>query len=318
MHIVVTGATGFIGRRLLPALTDAGHTVTAVARSVPAQRGHDRIHWRAIAALESSVDWTPVLAGTDAVVHLAGVAHIVDGSDRVLAARYHAVNCQATLALARAAAQAKVRRFVFMSSIRVHGNAQPGTVFRESDTCVPSDEYGRSKLAAEQGLLEIARTTPLEVVNLRPPLVYGPEVGANFLRLLRWVDRGVPLPLASIRNRRSLIYIDNLIAAIALSLAHPGAVGQSFLIRDGEDLSTPQMLQRMAAAMGRPSRLLAVPPALLKSVLGLIGRGADYQRLCGDAALDDAKIRATIGFRPPHTLDEGFAQTVQWYRSVPH
>lgn len=316
MHIVVTGATGFIGQRLLPALAGAGHTVIALARSKSAYRPHERVEWRTIPGLESPVAWPNLLEGAGAIVHLAGVAHIVDGSDSELVARYHAVNCEATLALARAAVAAGVRRFVFMSSIRVHGNAQPGTVFRESDTCVPSDEYGRSKLAAEQGLLDIVRAAPLEVVRLRPPLVYGPGVGANFLRLLRWVDRGVPLPFGSIRNRRSFIFVDNLIAAIAAALEHPHAVGQSFLVSDGEDLATPGLLRRLAAAMGRSPRLLGVPPPLLRVGLGLIGRSSDYQRLCGDAALDDAKIRTTLGFAAPHTLDAGLAHTVRWYRSL--
>lgn len=314
MHIFLTGGTGFVGRPTLQALTAAGHQVVAVSHR---RANHDDtagVAWHPIPSLDTRIDWSRLLAGADAVVHLAGVAHIIDGNDAALAARYRAINCDATLALARAAVAAGVKRFVFMSSIRVHGNAAGGTVFHESDACTPSDEYGRSKLAAEDGLRAIARESALQVVCLRPPLVYGPGVGANFLRLLRWVDRGVPLPLGAIGNRRSFVYVDNLVAAIALALTHPRAAGETFLVSDGEYLSTPELLHRMAKAMDRRARLIAMPPGLLHAALRMLGRASDYQRLCGDAALDSAKIRATLGFTPPYSLDEGLAATVRWYR----
>lgn len=314
MRVVVTGPTGFIGRRTLSALVAAGHHVIAAARSIPAERDGS-VEWRAIGGLETPLDWSPVLAGADAIVHLAGIAHVLDATDEALATRYRAINCEATLALARAAIACGVRRLVFMSSIRVHGNAPNGVIFRETDTCVPSDEYGRSKLDAETGLGRIAQTSALEVVSLRPPLVYGPGVGANFLRLLQWADRGVPLPLGAIRNRRSLIYIDNLTAAIELALVHARTAGQTFLVSDAEDVSTPELLRRMARAAGKSAKLFPVPPSLLRIGLRLIGRGSDYARLCADAALDSAHIRATLGFRPPFTLDAGLAETVKWYRS---
>lgn len=313
MRVVVTGPTGFVGQCLLPVLLEHGHEITAVARTLPEPRLAP-IRWRAVGSFDATIDWPEILDGAEAIVHLAGIAHVLDQSDRAMAMRYHAVNCAATLALARAAIAARVKRFVFMSSVRVHGNARAGTVFHETDVCVPTDEYGRSKLAAEAGLCTLARESSLEVVNLRPPLIYGPGVRANFLRILRWVDRGVPLPLASIANRRSFLYVENLVAAVQLALTHPGAAGQTFLLSDNEDLSTPALIRRLARALGKRARLLPIPASALRLGLGLIGRAADYERLCGDAALDCSHIARTLQFRPPSSVDAGLAETVRWYR----
>jgi UDP-glucose 4-epimerase len=316
MRILVTGPTGFVGRSVVETLADAGHEVVAAARAVEGHTLNDagaNVRWIGVGDLAQRVDWSPALQSVDAVVHLAGVAHVLDRTDAEMAGRYHKVNCDATLALARAALDCGVRRFVFLSSARVHGEGAAGMVYRESDECVPVDEYGRSKLAAERGLAAIAKGSVLEPVVLRPPLVYGPGVKANFLRLMRWIRRGVPLPLGAITNRRSMIYLGNLVAAVQTALHHPRAAGGTYLVSDGHDLSTPALIRALAVALGTPARLLAVPSGLLRLGLSAVGRRADYQRLCGDFAVDMARVRSELAFAPALTVEEGLRATARWY-----
>lgn len=223
-------------------------------------------------------------------------------------ALYRATNTDATLNLARQAAHAGVRRFVFISTIKVNGEGR-NEPYREADEAAPEDAYAISKWEAEQGLWRIARETGLEVVVLRPPLVYGPGVKANFRALLRLVARGWPLPLGAIDNRRSLLYLGNFVDAIARCLEHPDAAGQTFLIDDGAALSTPELVRSIAAAMHRPARLLAVPPGLLSFGGALLGRRAAVARLTGSLWLDAALIRTRLGWCPPYTLAQGLAAT---------
>jgi UDP-glucose 4-epimerase len=252
------------------------------------------------------------LEGVGAVVHLAGIAHELHGQNAESV--YHAVNCRATERLARAAAKAGVKRFVFMSSIKVNGERTPRErPFRAADAPDPRDRYARSKWAAEQALARVAGETALEVVVLRPPLVYGPGVRANFLRLVRLVERGWPLPFGSIRNRRSLVYVGNLVEAIALA-ATKTAVG-TFLVADGDDLSTPRLATEIARALDTSPRLVPVPVSLLKLAGALTGMRAEIGRLVDSLAVDIADTRERLGWTPAVSPSAGIAQTVAWYRS---
>ena len=273
IRALVTGATGFIGRALCAGAS--GWQISAVDQRKPG--------------------WEAALDGQEVVVHLAGVAHT-----RADEAVYQAVNVDATLRLAEAAARAGVRRFVFVSSIKVNGEATPpDRPFRAADVPAPVDAYGRSKWRAEQAL---ARVPELEVVVVRPPLVYGPGVRANFLRLLQLVDSGLPLPFASVRNRRSLIFVGNLVSLLMRCATLPGCGGKTLLAADGEGLSTPELVRRMAVALGRPARLLRFPPALLPS------------KLSGSLVVDAADTHAVLGWQAPHSIEEGLLATARWYR----
>ncbi|MEA3195342.1 MAG: UDP-N-acetyl-alpha-D-quinovosamine dehydrogenase [Betaproteobacteria bacterium] len=273
---LVTGATGFVGRALCAELRDSG--------------------WQVVAGDQRQPGWEGALQGVDALVHLAAVVH-TRGSE----AHYRQVNVEATERLALAAKRAGVRRLVFVSTIKVNGEETPvDRPFRAADAPAPQDAYARSKWQAEQRL---AGVSGLEVVVVRPPLVYGPGVRANFRRLLQLVDTGVPLPFASIRNRRSLIYVGNLAALLRRCAEHPRAAGATLLAADGEDVSTPDLVQRMGAALGRPARLLPFPAFLLPS------------RLTGSLTVDATETGERLEWQPPYPVDEGLARTVAWYRS---
>ena len=272
-RVFITGATGFVGRALC---SDAGG-------------------WQITAGDQRKAGWEASVRGHEVVVHLAGVAHA-----RASDALYEEVNVRATQRLAIAALEAGVRRMVFVSSIKVNGEATPpDRPFRASDAPAPQDEYGRSKWRAEQAL----RSSGLEVVIVRPPLVYGPGVRANFLRLLQLVDTGLPLPFASIRNRRSFVFVGNLVALLRRCAEHPAAAGKTLLAADGEDLSTPELVRRMAKALGRTARLLPFPPFLLPS------------KLAGSLAVDASEARNLLQWQPPYSVDEGLSRTAAAYRS---
>jgi nucleoside-diphosphate-sugar epimerase len=274
--VLVTGATGFIGRALCADFAGSGWQVTACDLRQP--------------------HWEDALQGNHVIVHLAGVAHT-----RGTQALYEVVNVAATERLALAAVRAGVRRLVFVSSIKVNGEATlPDRPFRATDAPAPQDGYGQSKWRAEQLL---ARVPGLDVVVVRPPLVYGPGVRANFLRLLQLVDTGLPLPFGSIRNRRSLIYLGNLVSLLRRCAEHPGAAGKTFLAADGEDLSTPELVRRMGAALGRATHLLPFPVFLLPA------------KLAGSLMIDQSEVRDALGWQPPHAVAEGLARTVAWYRA---
>jgi len=223
-------------------------------------------------------------------------------------ALYRATNTEATLNLARQAAKAGVKRFVFISTIKVNGEGRVAA-YRETDAPTPEDAYAISKWEAEQGLQRIARETGLEVVILRPPLVYGPGVKANFLRLMRTVERGWPLPLGAIHNQRSLLYLGNLVDAIRVCVEHPAAAGQTFLLDDGEPVSTPELIRAVARAMGRPAHLLAVPVSVLELAGALLGKRAAVARLTGSLYVDSSAIRSRLGWRPPYSMEAGLAAT---------
>jgi nucleoside-diphosphate-sugar epimerase len=224
---------------------------------------------------------------------------------------FHAVNVDGTLNLARQAAAAGVKRFVFISSVKVNGEfTLSGRAFNEVDTANPQDAYGQSKHEAEQGLRQLSADTGMEVVIIRPPLVYGPQVKANFAALIRAVQRGWPLPLGAVHNQRSLVALDNLVDLIITCITHPLAANQTFLVSDGEDLSTPDLIRQMARAMNRPARLLPAPVWALKGGALLLGKGDAVQRLCGNLQVDISKARTLLGWNPPISVDEGLRRAV--------
>ena len=305
--ILVTGATGFVGKAVVQRLLADDHSqclIVAVRRDD--RRWAERVLPRVTGDLEPATDWSIALGGISAVVHCAARVHVmVDSAANPLEA-FRRVNVQGTLNLARQAAAAGVRRFVFISSIKVNGEGtRQECPFTAADEPSPIDAYGISKMEAEQGLREIALQTGMEVVIIRPPLVYGPGVKANFATMMRWLRRGVPLPLGAIHNQRSLVALDNLVDLIVTCITHPAAANQTFLVSDGEDVATTELLRRMGQAMGRPARLIPVPAGLLKLAATLLGKPDVAQRLCGSLQVDIEKTRRLLGWTPPLSLDEG-------------
>jgi nucleoside-diphosphate-sugar epimerase len=261
---------------------------------------------RLIPDLSAHVDWQSALSDVDVVFHLAARVHIMNESPNG-GAEFERVNVDATRRLAEDAARYGVRRVVFLSSIKVNGEATvPGRPFTESDVPAPVDPYSASKLRAEDVLRDISARTEMEGVVVRPPLVYGPEVKANFARMMRWVSHGVPLPLGAItQNRRSLVGVDNLVDLAIVASEHPAAANKTFLVSDGEDLSTAELLQRVAHALGVKPRLIRVPASVLRAGANLLGQSAVFHRLCGNLQVDSSKARRVLGWRPPLSVDEG-------------
>lgn len=297
--VLVTGANGFVGKVLCSTLEQMGHTVTRVVRTA------ETVDEFAVGNIDDQTSWASVLAKPiDAVVHLAARVHVMGDPAADSALLYRNVNTDGTLHLARACAAHGVKRFVLMSTIKVMGEGRDHA-YQNADPAQPSGPYAISKWQAEEGLREIAATTRMEVVVLRPPLVYGPGVGANFLSLLTAVHRGFPLPLGAINNRRSLIYLGNLVDAIATCIEHPKAAGKNYLVSDGEDVSTPELVRCIAAAFGRTPRLLSVPEAWLQFAGKLLGKGAAVERLVGSLVVDSTSIEEDLDWTPPYTLQAG-------------
>lgn len=304
MKTLVTGATGMVGRALCELLIARGYGIVPALRR-PAGLSNEVV----TGDIGPTTDWHMALEGCDAVVHLAARVHVMEDAAKNPLALYRETNTEATLNLARQAAQAGVKRFVFVSTVKVNGEGRDAA-YRETDVPEPEDAYAISKWEAEQGLHEIARETGLEVVILRPPLVYGPGVKANFLRLMQAIQMGCPLPLGAIRNRRSLLYLGNFVDVIRVCIEHPAAAGQTFLLDDGVAVSTPELIRAVARAMGRSARLLTVPVGVLKLVGVLVGKRAAVARLTGSLFVDSSAIRSRLGWTPPYTLQHGLGATV--------
>jgi nucleoside-diphosphate-sugar epimerase len=265
-----------------------------------------------VGEIGSTTEWGAAVEGVDAIVHLAGRAHRAQLEDAE-EERLLEVNARGTLSLARAAARAGVKRFILLSSIKVNGDGESGHSYAPSDEPRPSDAYGRSKWLAERFLKEVTAATAMEGVIVRPPLVYGSGVRANFLRLMRWVDRGWPLPFGRVANARSLVGVWNLCDLVLRLLEHPGAPGGTWMVSDGEDISTPDLVRRLSVAMRRRVRLLSVPVWALRACAGALGRAAEVGRLCDSLTVDIAATRRELGWSPPMSLEAGLVRTVSWY-----
>lgn len=309
---MLTGASGFVGRAMLDELSRQGHMTNAAVRRLTPMIGAERRFQ--VADMCADSDWLPALEGVEAVIHAAARVHVMHEHSSDPLAEYRRVNVEGTLRLARQAAEAGVRRFVFISSIKVNGEAsESGRPFSAQDVPSPLDPYGISKLEAEQGLMALAVETGMEVVVIRPVLVYGPGVKANFRSMMRWLAKGIPLPLGAVHNKRSLLALDNLVDLIMTCLDHRAAANQIFLASDGEDLSTSELLQRLGAALGRPARLLPVPATWLETGARLLGRADMAQRICGSLQVDIGKTQQLLGWTPPLSVDAALYKTARHF-----
>ena len=310
-RILITGATGFIGKALITDLMLRDYHVVATVRnensSVPECR-----QIFVTGDINEKTDWKETLDGIDVVIHLAARVHVMNDSATDPLSEFRKVNVAGTLNLAEQAANAGVKRFIFLSTIKVNGErTQKGSKFRETDPPAPKEPYAISKWEAEQGLLAVAEKTGMEVVIIRPPLVYGPGVKANFRSLVKWVKIGVPLPLGAVHNKRSFVALDNLVNFIILCIEHPRAANEVFLISDGEDVSTTELLQKIARALGKRSFLLPVPVGLMTFIAGLMGKNDVANRLFGSLQVDCSKARELLGWKPVVSMDDGLKGITQ-------
>ena len=310
MHVLLTGSTGFVGKALMSTLRTKRHEISAPMRAQ--SESSASLNSFLVGDINAATNWSTVLQGADAVVHLAARVHVMrDTADNPLK-EFRSVNTEGTLNLARQAAAAGIRRFIFLSTIGVNGNSTShGKIFTETSASLPHDPYSVSKHEAEVGLRAISKSTGMKIVIIRPTLVHGNKAPGNFGKLTRLVAKGLPLPLASIDNRRSLVGIDNLVDFIITCLEHPAAANETFLVSDGEDLSTPDLIRRMARAMDRSARLLAVPKSVLMAAAAMLGKRDMAQRLCGSLQVDISKARALLGWNPPVSVDEGLCRAVK-------
>lgn len=312
--ILVTGSSGFVGQSLIKRLTTEFEpsSIIAVVRNQSLDLDVT-VPCIEIGDLSNEINLSQILQGVHVVVHCAGRAHVMNDRSLDPLAEFRRVNVQGTVNLARQAAAAGVKRFIFLSSIKVNGElTKMGKSFTADDEPAPEDPYGISKYEAEQVLHQIASDSGMELVVIRPPLVYGPGVKANFESMMKWLSKGIPLPLGAITgNRRSLVALDNLIDLIVICLNHPNAANQKFLVSDGEDISTTVLLNKIGTALGRPARLFHVPLALLKIGTFLMKKKTIYQRLTGSLQLDITKTQMVLDWTPPLTLDEGLRRVAR-------
>lgn len=315
MKLLVTGANGFVGQSLCAAAAARGSSVRgATRRASPLPGGAENV---VVGDIDGFTDWAAALQGVEVVVHLAARVHVMRDTSADPLAEFLQANLHATINLAVQAAHAGVKRLVYVSSIKVNGEETgEGRAFTAADSPDPHDPYAVSKWQAELALHEIAAESGLQVVILRPPLIYGPGVKGNFLRLLQALDKGIPLPLASTRNARSMLYLENMVDALLLCATHPAAAGQTYLVSDGEDIDTPGLLRRLGDALGRAARLLPWSPAVLKLAGRLLGKSDQVERLLGSLQVDSGKIRRELNWTPPYTLQQGLQATAEWYRNT--
>lgn len=313
MKVLITGASGFVGRAVVKYLNHhSAHLVSCAVRTERATENvkNQGVPVNVVGDINAETDWHEALSGVECVVHCAARVHVMHDEGDALPL-YRQVNLDGTLKLAEQAVASGVKRFIFVSSIKVNGetagHCKPFTASAEPD---PHGGYAISKLEAELALSELAQKTGLEVVVIRPPLVYGPGVKANFLSLVNWVAKGIPLPLGAIDNKRSLLFVDNLADLILTCIAHPNASGKTFLASDGDDLSVSELLSQIAQAQGRPSRAIPVPVGVLRSVGRLCGQEDKVSRLCDSLCVDITDTLETLDWRPPYRVKDGLDATM--------
>ena len=314
IKVLVTGANGFIGSALCQALGEQGYHVIAALRK-PSYQDELKTFSIVVGDINDQTDWTNALLNVDIVIHLAARVHVMEEKATKPLDLYREVNVQGTLNLARQAIKAGVKRFVFASSIKVLGEERDKP-YTHLDHPNPVDDYALSKWEAEQGLLQMLQHQAMDAVILRFPLVYGQGVKANFLRLMQWVDNGVPLPLKAVNNARSLLYLGNLLDAIHRCCQHPKAGGNTFLISDGKDLSTAELIQRLGYHLESPARLFSISTKLLNRLLILLGKRAEARRLLGSLCVDNRHLCSTLDWQPPYSVDEGLANTLLHYKNT--
>ncbi|MDO9268584.1 MAG: SDR family oxidoreductase [Methylobacter sp.] len=311
MNVLISGANGFIGKSLCAELLRQGQLVRAAVRlmrfdNLPIENAETT----SIGVIDGETDWTHALLDINVVVHLAARVHLIKDNAVDPLDELRKVNVEGTWNLARQAAEAGVQRFIFISSIKVNGESTSlGRPYTTEDQPAPVDPYGISKLEAEESLRQLADETGMEVVIIRPPLVYGPGVKANFYNMMCWLEEGVPLPLGAIYNKRSFVALDNLVDLIVTCIEHPAAANRTFLAGDGEDLSTTELLQRMSKALGKPAKLFPMPIGVLKAAAILLGRRDMAQRLCNSLQVDISKTCDLLGWQPPVSVDDALKRT---------
>ena len=312
-HVLVTGANGFIGNALCRRMLDEGWNVRGAIRSIEKKEslpsGVDAIE---IGSIGPDTRWETALKDIEAVVHLAAELNFKKHDSAEKLSLYRKTNVIGTINLAKIAESMGVRRFIFLSSIKVNGEGRVSP-YTEKDKPIPIDPYSMFKLEAEQFLEEFSSRTSLEVVVLRPPLVYGPGVKGNYLKMIKLIDKGVPLPFARVENDRSLLFLGNLIDAIVTCIKHPDAAGKKYLVSDRENVSTPELIKRIAASLGKSARLFSLPPGLVEILAKLVGKSKAIKRLLNSLTVDILKIRQELSWQPPYTQQEGIVQTTQWY-----
>lgn len=319
MKILVTGANGFIGQRLCETLLNASYFVRGAVRHFPeglhSLKSGNNAEFVFIDNVSPETNWGMALKGIDCIIHLAARVHIMRETSGDPITVFRKVNAEGTSLLARMAADAGVKRFIFLSTVKVNGEETEEHQFTERDTPNPHDDYSSSKWEAEQALHNISDAAGLEIVILRPPLVYGQGVKANFLRLLDMVNKNIPLPLSTVNNKRSMIYIGNLVDAIIRCIEHPSAANQTYLVSDGQDVSSPDLIRMIAGAMGKKARLFPCPVPLLKMIGKVTGKSSEVERLTGSLQIDTAKIRRELNWTPPFTMEQGLRKTADWFMS---
>jgi nucleoside-diphosphate-sugar epimerase len=316
-RILVTGATGFIGRALCHALLEKGYVVRIAVRSEMKTAGVcGQVETCVIPDIGQNTVWDEALKDIDIVVHLAARAHIIKGSAGNSLSEYESVNTDGAVRLAMSASKTGVKRVIYISTVKVNGERTKEKPFKEDDVPLPEDAYAISKWKAEVALQKISAETGLELVILRFPLVYGPYVKANFLRLLNWVKKDIPIPLAFIQNKRSLVYVRNAADAIISCFNHSKAAGEVFLVSDGQDVSTPELMRLISTAMNKKARLLPFPLVFLKTIARLTGKFPEIERLTSSLCVDSNKIRNLLEWKAPFTVEQGVLETVKWYNSI--